>query len=109
MPATKSIRPSYLVGELVGGFFAVERNQALVSMLRFIPCEPRKARERITGSKGSKDEPCELLADASNAVGDLLVDTPSLLRVDFALAELLFDSIHTCEGSSLATLHQLWV
>lgn len=59
--------------------------------------------------EGIMDEPGELLAQASNAVGDLLVDTPRLLRIDFALAELLFDSIHTCEGDLLAMLHQLWV
>lgn len=52
---------------------------------------------KIRGTKESRDEPGDLFAQASNAVGDFLVDTPRLLRVDFALAELLFDSVETYE------------
>lgn len=60
---------------------------------------------KMPGTNENQDEPCELLAQASNAIGDLLVDTPRLLRVDFALAELLFSSVETCEENSSATIH----
>lgn len=54
------------------------------------------------GREGEEDEkrragnePGELFAQAADAVGDLLVDTSRLLRVDFASAEFLLQGVDT--------------
>lgn len=98
---------SCLVGEFLGGFFAVGGYRVLASMLVSFDTSRGKWDKRCRAQKESQDEPCELLAQASNAIGDLLVDTPTLLRVDFALAKLLFNRVETWEENSSVTLHGL--
>ena len=101
-PAIESNGTLSLVGEFLGSLFAVEGTRYQQACLfHSIPAK------QIRGTEESKHKPGKLLAQASYTVGDLLVDTPRLLRIDFALAELLFNGVETCEDESLAMLQGL--